>query len=66
MSETEQSPAILLIGDILSGFYAVGPFPDWAAAQSYADDQHDPYVIVDLDVPEDPPGEEWAWTEDEE
>ncbi len=58
-------PCILMIGDILAGFYIVGPFPNWAAAQEYADDQHDPYIIADLSEP-DYPEIEWVDDEDED
>ncbi len=70
MNESDQTfPTILLIGDIISGYYPVGPFPSWAAAQSYADDQFEPYLIADLNepwYPEEQSVEEEDEEEDEE
>tara|TARA_R110000824_G_scaffold62155_9_gene164845 strand:- start:8 stop:208 length:201 start_codon:yes stop_codon:yes gene_type:complete len=60
---TETFPCVLLIGDILTGYDFIGPFPNWAAAQEYADDQYDPYTIIDLSEPEYP---EVEWVEDED
>ena len=51
---------IVLIGDIVDGYEAFGPFASWALLQEFLQDVGDPpeHVILDLTAPPQPPAQD--------
>ena len=54
MKGTLDIQTVVMIGDLGGGFEAIGPFPSWEAAETYADEHRDGRAayLIDLVAPE--------------